>query len=110
MRTFLCLAAAVLLPFAASAQKKLGEAATIQGVEIKGDALPGSRVTAVLGEAKSIAELGQHFGAGLTEREVDYLRREEWAQTAQDILWRRTKVGLHLTDDERQALERHLGR
>ena len=48
MRTLFCLAAAVLLPFAAGAQKKLGEAATIESVEIKGDALPGSRVTAVV--------------------------------------------------------------
>ena len=40
------------------------------------------------------------FGAGLSEREVDYLWQHEWAQTADDILWRRTKLGLHMTKTE----------
>ena len=57
MRTLLCLAASFLIPFAVSAQKKLGEAATIQAVEIKGDAIPGSRVTAVV---KVKLEKGYH--------------------------------------------------
>ncbi len=64
----------------------------------------GSRATAVLGEARLIADLGRHYGAGLTEREVEWLRREEWAQTAEDILWRRTKCGLHMSEEERRAL------
>ena len=69
----------------------------------------GSRAPAVLGHATGIGSLGRHFGAGLTEREVEYLRAEEWAVTADDILWRRTKCGLHMTGDERRALAAHLG-
>ena len=41
--------------------------------------------------------MGHDFGAGLTAREVDYLIANEWAETADDILWRRTKLGLRLT-------------
>jgi glycerol-3-phosphate dehydrogenase len=42
-------------------------------------------------------DLGHHFGAGLYEREVTHLVRKEWAMAADDILWRRTKLGLRLT-------------
>ena len=45
--------------------------------------------------AQSMADLGRDFGAGLTQAEVDYLVDQEWARTAEDILWRRTKLGLH---------------
>ena len=55
----------------------------------------GTRVERLLGDAASLDDLGRDLGAGLTEREVDYLVREEWAQTADDILWRRSKLGLH---------------
>ena len=41
-------------------------------------------------------DTSQHFGADLYAFEVDYLVRREWAQTAEDVLWRRTKSGLHL--------------
>ena len=68
----------------------------------------GSRATRILGEARSIDDLGRHFGAGLTEREVEYLRQEEWALTAEDILWRRTKCGLHMSDEQRRAVEAQL--
>src|SRR6478609_11599488 len=54
----------------------------------------GSRTTTVLGDARTRADLGEDFGAYLTGREIDYLRREEWALAADDILWRRTKCGL----------------
>ena len=64
----------------------------------------GNRATSVLGEAKRIDDLGRHFGAGLTQREVEYLIKEEFASTAEDILWRRTKCGLHMTAEQRQAL------
>ena len=53
-------------------------------------------------------DLGAHFGAGLTAREVEYLAQREWALTADDVLWRRTKVGLHLTDLQRESVARHL--
>ncbi len=68
----------------------------------------GSRATRILGEARSIADLGRHFGAGLTEREVEYLRAEEWATGAEDVLWRRTKCGLHMDEAERQAVADYL--
>ena len=62
----------------------------------------GTRVEAIIGGAKSFADLGQHYGAGLTAAEVDYLVRNEWAMTDEDILWRRSKLGLHMTEAERQ--------
>jgi glycerol-3-phosphate dehydrogenase len=70
----------------------------------------GTRTTRVLGDAIEPGDLGRHFGAGLTEREVDYLVAQEWARTADDILWRRTKCGLHMKPDERGAIEQHLRR
>jgi glycerol-3-phosphate dehydrogenase len=62
-----------------------------------------------LGNASSAGDLGRDFGAGLSEAEVDYLRCEEWAVSADDILWRRTKLGLHLDDKQRVALDQYLG-
>ena len=70
----------------------------------------GTRTTRILADAIEPGDLGRHFGAGLTEREVDYLVLEEWARTADDILWRRTKCGLHMTPDEREAVAQHLRR
>lgn len=61
----------------------------------------GTRVEKILGSAQEADALGEHFGAGLTRAEVDYLIAEEWAVTADDILWRRTKCGLHMSDAER---------
>jgi glycerol-3-phosphate dehydrogenase len=58
--------------------------------------LYGTRIDVVLGSAGSLADLGRHFGGLLYEREARYLREMEWAQTADDILLRRTKHGLHL--------------
>ena len=69
----------------------------------------GERASAVLGKARIADDLGTHFGAGLTAREVDYLVRREWAASAEDILWRRTKAGLRVGVEGRQALERYLG-
>jgi glycerol-3-phosphate dehydrogenase len=68
--------------------------------------LYGTRARTVLGSAKSIEELGQCFGADLYAAEVDYLTRVEWAVTAEDILWRRTKMGLRLAPEERGHLAR----
>jgi glycerol-3-phosphate dehydrogenase len=69
----------------------------------------GSRVDAILGSAQSMAELGQDFGCGLTEAEIDYLTREEWARSADDILWRRSKLGLHMPATAQSALRVRLG-
>ena len=55
----------------------------------------GTRVERVLGGARSLADLGRDLGAGLSEREVDYLVAEEFARAPEDILWRRSKLGLH---------------
>ena len=68
----------------------------------------GTRARAVLGNAKSIGELGRHFGAGLYEAEIRYLVTEEWAQSAEDILWRRTKRGLALSAEEARQLEAYM--
>jgi glycerol-3-phosphate dehydrogenase len=53
--------------------------------------------------------VGEHFGAGLTEREIAYLRGREWAITAEDVLWRRTKVGLHLDERQRARVAEAMG-
>ena len=57
----------------------------------------------------SLADLGRDFGAGLYEAEVRYLVETEFARTAEDILWRRTKLGLVMTKGEQQALAKWLG-
>ncbi len=58
----------------------------------------GTRVTAMLGAAKAMADLGEDLGGGLTAAELAYLRTHEFAQTAEDVLWRRSKLGLHVPD------------
>jgi glycerol-3-phosphate dehydrogenase len=65
----------------------------------------GTRTARLLGDAKSMADLGQSFGATLTEREVKYLISSEWACTAEDIVWRRSKLGLRLSADEISTLD-----
>jgi glycerol-3-phosphate dehydrogenase len=64
----------------------------------------GTRARALLDGARTAADLGLSFGGGLFGREVDWLQREEWAAEPEDILWRRTKCGLHMTAAERDAL------
>lgn len=56
----------------------------------------GTRVEKLLDGAESLAALGEHFGADLYEAELRYLVAHEWAVTAEDVLWRRSKLGLHL--------------
>lgn len=70
----------------------------------------GTRTAALLNGARSVDDLGLQFGAGLTEREVDWLVQEEWARTADDILWRRSKLGLWFTTAQIVALEQYLSR
>jgi glycerol-3-phosphate dehydrogenase len=65
----------------------------------------GTRATVLLGSAKTIADLGQSFGATLTEREVRYLMASEWAETAEDVVWRRSKLGLRLSPAEIAAID-----
>jgi glycerol-3-phosphate dehydrogenase len=67
--------------------------------------LYGTRAKTVLGLAKSTADLGKNFGADLFEAEVRYLMEHEWARTAEDILWRRTKRGLRLSREQARVLD-----
>jgi glycerol-3-phosphate dehydrogenase len=64
----------------------------------------GSRIWKLLDGAHNLSELGEHLGAGLYAREVEYLVREEWARDAEDILWRRTKLGLFLNARQQERL------
>jgi len=64
----------------------------------------------VLGDARTAADLGEDFGGGLTAREVDYFMAREWAQSADDVLWRRSKVGLRLDAAARARLAEVMGR
>jgi len=59
----------------------------------------------ILDGARDLEALGRHFGAGLYEREAAYLVESEWARSAEDILWRRTKCGLVMSKGEVEALE-----
>ncbi len=65
----------------------------------------GTRIVPLLGSAAALADLGAELLPGLYEREVEYLCREEFARTAEDILWRRTKLGLHLPGANLAPLE-----
>ncbi|MFN3292128.1 MAG: glycerol-3-phosphate dehydrogenase [Gemmobacter sp.] len=60
----------------------------------------------ILGDATGPADLGPDFGAGLTGAEVRWLMTHEWARTAEDVVWRRTRSGLRLTPDQIAALDR----
>ena len=59
-------------------------------------------------DASSRAALGRDFGAGLSEREVEYLMRVEWAESADDVVWRRSKLGLRMSPDQIAALDRFI--
>jgi glycerol-3-phosphate dehydrogenase len=61
----------------------------------------GTRAPEVLGEARTACDLGEDFGAGLTEREIAWLVEHEWARTPEDVLWRRTKCGLPMSAAQR---------
>ena len=65
----------------------------------------GTCVFMVLGEAASAADLGQHYGAGLYEAEIRYLCETEFAKTSEDILWRRSKLGLKMNAQEIQSVD-----
>ena len=70
--------------------------------------LYGTRARTLLGLARSQADLGRNFGADLFEAEVRYLMQHEWAVTADDVLWRRTKRGLRLSRDQAAALDQYM--
>ncbi len=62
----------------------------------------------VLGSARCMSDLGRDFGCGLTQAELDHLARDEWARTADDVLWRRSKLGLHLTKAQADGVAMHM--
>ncbi len=68
----------------------------------------GTRAERIFEGARFAQDLGESFGP-LSAREVDYLVKEEWAETPEDILWRRSKLGLHLSVAEQSALAAHMG-
>ena len=68
----------------------------------------GTRIDRLLGAAKTVADLGQDFGGGLYAAEIDYLAAQEWATCAQDILYRRSKLGLHVPDGAAAAIDAYL--
>ena len=70
----------------------------------------GTRAREIVGTARSMADLGEVFDGGLTAAEVDYLRAEEWAVTAEDILWRRSKLGLRTGPESAARLSAYLDR
>ena len=70
----------------------------------------GTRIERLIGTAGTLKELGEHFGDDLYEAEVNYLLRAEWALTDEDILWRRSKLGLHISDETAARLRAWLGR
>ena len=64
----------------------------------------GLLAAAILGDAKTEADLGENFGGGLFEAELRYLVANEWARDAADVLWRRTKCGLHMSAAQRSRV------
>jgi glycerol-3-phosphate dehydrogenase len=66
----------------------------------------GTEAERLLDGAASLSDLGRDFGSGLTEAELCFLARNEWARTGEDVLWRRTKLGLKLTEAQRAAVDR----
>jgi len=86
------------------ARARLAEAAPfLPGTHADGlFARHGTRALAVLGAARRLEDLGQHFGAGFYEAEARHFRAHEWAVTAEDMLWRRSKFGLRLAPAEQE--------
>ena len=70
----------------------------------------GTRIDRVLNDAGQLADLGQEVAPHLFEAELRYLQAEEWAVSADDVLWRRSKLGLHLNEEQREAVARWFAR
>jgi glycerol-3-phosphate dehydrogenase len=68
----------------------------------------GTEMEKILGEARFASDLGAFFGP-VSEREIEFLRANEWVTTADDILWRRSKLGLHMSAEEQSALRAYMG-
>ncbi len=70
----------------------------------------GTRGFDLLADVRRASDLGRHFGEGLTALEIDYLLQHEWATSAEDVLWRRTKAGLGMTGAQRNAVTAYVER
>ncbi|WP_131783424.1 glycerol-3-phosphate dehydrogenase [Legionella gresilensis] len=68
----------------------------------------GTNLETLLANCKTLADMGQDFGFGLFQKEVDYLRKHEWAVKIEDILWRRTKLGFYYTEPLKENLNNFL--
>lgn len=68
----------------------------------------GTRTRTLLKDCRSMKDMGHHFGANLYASEVSYLMKHEWAQEAEDVVWRRTKLGLRLTEDNLAGLQNYV--
>ncbi len=68
----------------------------------------GDRIEFFLSGASELSDLGEHYGDQIYKSEIDYLVENEWAQSAEDILWRRSKLGLHVSDDTVSNIENYL--
>jgi glycerol-3-phosphate dehydrogenase len=64
----------------------------------------GARIEALIGDAASMADMGAAVAPGLHERELRFMQEKEWVQTGDDALWRRSKLGLHYTPAQREAV------
>ncbi len=69
----------------------------------------GTRIDRLIDGATCLADLGRVFGADLTEAELRYLVSAEWARTAADVVWRRSKLGLRLSPDQIAAIDEAMG-
>ncbi len=67
----------------------------------------GTKAEVIIGKARTLADMGEDFGGGLTRSEVDYLTVHEWARSAEDVFWRRSKMGLHAPDGTYERLCAH---
>ena len=97
-----------------STPEALAEAlvAKVKGIDLnlaqRWACLYGSRAWHMLGEARCVSELGEQFSQDLYAQEVDYLRQQEWATRLDDILWRRTKLGLAFTPEQAARVQHYL--
>ena len=66
----------------------------------------GTRLERLLAGRTALSELGEHLGDGVYEAELEYLIDQEWVREADDLLWRRSKLGLHVSSDTRERLAR----
>lgn len=66
----------------------------------------GTMIHDVIGDCQGMNDMGEHIGAGLYAREVEHLMKREWAMSANDVLWRRTKRGLHMSEPQREGLRK----